>query len=215
MISDGDLTKALQEAKKSKKRNFTQRIEFIVNFKDIDLKNPQNRIKTEMTLPNPAGKDIKIAFFAEQDMVKKAQEANVDKVITKKELDELAKDPKLAKKLADEYEFFLAQSTLMVQIGKTLGRVLGPRGKMPKPVPPAADPTGLVNKYKKSIYVNMKDAPQVQIPVGNDKNKDSEIVENIQSVLKNLEHEKLFERGVDSFIRSMYIKTSMGQAIRV
>lgn len=215
MISDEDLTKALKEAKKSKKRNFTERVEFIVNFKDIDLKNPQNRIKTEMTLPHSAGKDVKIAFFAEQDMVKKAQDANADKVITKKELDELSKDAKLAKKMADEYDFFLAQSTLMVQIGKTLGRVLGPRGKMPKPVPPAVDPTGLVNKYKKSIYVNMKDSPIIQVPVGNGNIKDSEIVENIQSILKSLENQKLFERGVESFIRSMYIKTTMGQAIQV
>ena len=68
---------------------------------------------------------------------------------------------------------------------------------------------------KKSIYVNMKDSPQIQVSVGNEVSKDTEIVENIQSILKNLENQKIFERGVDSFIRSMYVKTTMGQAIQV
>ena len=49
MVSDEEFTKAVQDAKKSKKRKFTQRVEFIINFKDIDLKNPLNRIKTEIT----------------------------------------------------------------------------------------------------------------------------------------------------------------------
>ena len=79
----------------------------------------------------------------------------------------------------------------------------------------SVDPTGLITKYKKSIYVNMKDSPLIQVPVGNENNKDSEITENIQSILKILENQKIFERGVDSFIRSMYVKTTMGEAIKV
>ncbi len=215
MIPKEEIQKKVEEAKKSKKRNFTQRVEFIINFKDIDLKKPQNRIKTEITLPNSTGKDIKVGFFADDDMVKKANEAGADKVITKKELDEMSKDQNIAKSTAEEYDFFLAQSTLMLQIGKSLGRIFGPRGKMPKPLPPDADPTGLINKYKNSININMKTLPIIQVPVGNEKEDDNKIAENIETILKTLENQPVFERGMKSFVSSMYVKTTMGPSVKV
>ena len=215
MINEDAIKKALKAAKKSTKKNFTQRVEFILNLRDIDLKTPQNRIKTDVALPHSSGADTKIAVFAEEDMVKKATEANADRVLTKKDLDEMVKSSKIAKKTASEFDYFLAQSTLMIQIGKTLGKILGPRGKMPKPVPPTADLNSMVNRYKRSVSINMKDAPQIQVPVGSEETKDEEILENIHTILRTLENEKVFERGIDPHIRSMYIKTTMGEAVKV
>ena len=39
-------------------RKFVESIEFSFTIKDVDLKNPNNRIQEEIRLPNGRGKDI-------------------------------------------------------------------------------------------------------------------------------------------------------------
>jgi len=135
-----------------------------------------------------------------------------DVVITPEEIKELAEDKKKAKQVAESCDFFLAEAPLMPTIGRSLGRVFAPRGKMPKPIPPDADIAPIVEKLRKSVRVRSKDRPTFHCLVGREDMPPEDIAENVENVLHRVESK--LERGRMN-IRSAYIKTTMGSAVRV
>jgi len=203
-----DIVEKLKEAKeKSKKRKFTQTWDLIINLKNIDLKKPENRFSGNVILPHEIGKDIKICVITDS-LAKKAEELGV-KVLRKDDLKNI--DKKEVKRLAKEYDYFLGEVTLMPLIGKTLGPVLGPRGKMPKPFPPTADIEKLIEMGKKSFSVNVK-IPVIQGAVGTENLEEEKVKENIEAVLdfviKNL------PKG-ERQIKSVYAKLTMGKPVKL
>lgn len=197
--------KAIQNAKS---RNFKESIELAINLKDIDLSLPANRIDEEIILPHGRGKKVKVGLFGTEEMAIKAKGV-ADLIITPKELEELSDDKRAAKKMAKEFQFFIAEAPLMPTIGKSLGVVLAPRGKMPRPIPPGADPTGLINNLRKSVKARSRKNKTFHVLVGT-KDMDSKLVaENINTVLKRIRTK--LAKG-DHNIGSIYIKTSMGPA---
>ncbi|MDI6708935.1 MAG: 50S ribosomal protein L1 [Candidatus Thermoplasmatota archaeon] len=200
---------AVKEALEGGKRNFKESVELAVNLKDIDLSNPKNRIDLELALPKGRGKDIKVALFGAGELAVKAKPYT--RVISPEELDKLS-DKKAAKALAEEYDFFLADASLMPTIGKKLGTVLGPRGKMPKPISPLADPVAIVNNLKSTVRIKSKESKTLHVPVGTKDMSSEDLAENIETVLKKLEES--LERGKLN-IGSVYVKTTMGKSVRI
>jgi len=208
------ITTAIKEVKeKSKKRNFTQSVELILNLKDIDMKSPEGRIQERIELPYPSPeKPNKICVIATGELALKAKRAKADLVIGKDELAGLAGRKKELRKIANEYNFFMAEAPLMPRVGKTLGPALGPRGKMPVPVPPTADISGLIKRYRKMVFVRMRNQPVIRCRVGTESMKEEEITENVQTVLKTIEGK--LKRGMKN-IKTVYLKTSMGKPVKV
>ena len=128
------------------------------------------------------------------------------------ELQAIADDKKQAKKLANKTNYFIAEAPLMAVVGKKLGTVLGPRGKMPKPIPPGADPTAMVDNLRKTVSVRTKDRMTFHAPVGTVNMPAEEIAENIEVLLKRIELK--LEKGRMN-IESAYVKTTMGPSERV
>lgn len=208
-----EILEAVKKAKEdSKPRNFTQSVDVVINIKDLDVKKPENRIDEEVLLPKGRGKDIKIAFIADGELALQAKNAGADLVITKSELEELGKDRKEAKKIANQYNFFVAQADLMPLVGRFLGPVLGPRKKMPKPVPATIKPDTIIDRLKSTIKVRVKDQPVIQALVGSQEMDDELIADNIEAVLGILDRK--LEKGRNQ-IKSIYVKTSMGPVARV
>jgi len=202
--------KALDE-ENNKKRKFVQSVEVVINLKDVDLQKPQNRIDEEIELPKGRARPAKIGVFASGELAFKAKDV-ADVVITPEEIKELAEDKKKAKQVAESCDFFLAEAPLMPTIGRSLGRVFAPRGKMPKPIPPDADIAPIVEKLRKSVRVRSKDRPTFHCLVGREDMPPEDIAENVENVLHRVESK--LERGRMN-IRSAYIKTTMGSAVRV
>jgi large subunit ribosomal protein L1 len=202
--------KALEESKKLE-RKFKQSVDVVINLKNIDMNDAKNRIEDEVMLPHGRGTEAKLAIFASGDLALKSKN-HVDLLIKPEEIEELAKDKKKFKKIADEYDFFIAEAPLMPTIGKTLGIILGPRGKMPKPVPPTIDITGIAKNLRKTIKVRSKTSKTIHATVGQEEMKTEQIAENIDAILKRLEGK--LERGKMN-IGSVYVKTSMGPPMRI
>jgi large subunit ribosomal protein L1 len=208
-----EILEAVKKAKdESKPRNFTQSIDVVINIKDLDVKKPENRIDEEVFLPKGRGKDVKIAFIADGELAVQAKNAGADLVITKSDLEEMGKNRKDSKKIANQYNFFVAQADLMPLVGRFLGPVLGPRKKMPKPVPASAKPDPILERLKSTVKIKIKDQPVIQALVGSNEMEDEMIAENIEAVLGILDRN--LEKGRNQ-IRSMYVKTSMGPVVRV
>lgn len=184
-----NLEKALIELRKSKKRNFDQSVDLIINLQKFDPR--KNTINFFATLPHKI-KNKKIAGFLE------AKNPNIEKVITGSEFKKYS-DKKELKKLVKKFDFFIAQASLMPKVATTFGRVLGPAGKMPSPqlgiIMNADEKTlkELKEKINSSIKIKTKE-PSIKILIGKQSMKDSEIVENAMTiynaVLKNLPRDK-------------------------
>lgn len=207
------ILEAVKKAKEdSKPRNFTQSVDVVINIKDLDMKKPENRIDEEVFLPQGRGKDVRIAFIADGELALQAKNAGADLVITKSNLEDLGKNRKEAKRMANQYNFFVAQADLMPLVGRFLGPVLGPRKKMPKPVPANAKPDPIIDRLKNTVNVRIKNQPVIQALVGSQQMDDEQIAENIETILVVLDRN--LEKG-RSQIKSMYVKTSMGPVSRV
>jgi large subunit ribosomal protein L1 len=133
-------------------------------------------------------------------------------VITPDELGTIADNKKDAKKIANKTDYFIAEAPLMAVVGKRLGTVLGPRGKMPKPIPPGADPTGMVENLRKSVSIRTKDRMTFHVPVGAADMDPEKIAENIEAIMKRVETR--LEKGKMN-IASSYVKTTMGPSERI
>ncbi|MBN3036868.1 MAG: 50S ribosomal protein L1 [Candidatus Diapherotrites archaeon] len=208
------LKEGIKKAKEStKKRKFKQTVELAINFKGIDFSKAQNRLNLEVSLPKGRGKENKVAVIANEELALKAKNA-ADKVIRADEMEKLGKNKKEVKKIARDYDAFIAEVSLMAAVGKHLGQVLGPQGKMPKPIPPGADPAPIIKKLKGSVAIRTKgkNMPVVHAPIGTEEMNDDDLFANAQAIIKAVE-DKLPQH--DQNIKNVVIKTTMGPAITI
>lgn len=210
-MNNNDLNNTIQEVKeRGKKRNFAQSIDLAINTKQIDLKKPANKFTEEIQLPKGLGKDLKIAVIGDNLVVK--SKGIADGLINNKVLTTFEKDKKELKKALNKYDYFIAEAPFMIRIGKSLGRFMAPRGKMPKPLPPQADPAPLINQLKNTIKASLKNNSAIHCTIGNENMKNEDLIENFNTVLQTLE--KKLPTGKNN-IKSIYIKTTMGPAIKI
>jgi large subunit ribosomal protein L1 len=208
-----ETVEAVKQALAAKpKRNFTESVDLAINLKNIDLSQPKNRVDEEIILPAGRGKPVKVCVFAKGDVAINAEKAGADYVFPPEEIEKLGGDKARAKKLAKEVNFFIAETAYMPAIGKKLGTVLGPRGKMPTPLPPQADVTNMVNRLKKAIKVRSKDRMTFHTIIGNETMQPEQIADNIDAILNRIEGK--LEKGKMN-IGSVYVKTTMGPAVKV
>ena len=101
---------------------------------------------------------------------------------------------------------------MMPSVGRFLGPVLAPRGKMPTPIPPGADLKAIIKKNSSAARIRIRKNPIISVRIGSESMNDKEIAENAMAIIRMLE-EKL-DKGLDH-VRSAYIKTTMGPPIKV
>ncbi|MFQ6077193.1 MAG: 50S ribosomal protein L1 [Candidatus Bathyarchaeia archaeon] len=204
---------AIDAAKKdSKKRGFEQSIELIVVLQGIDLKKPENRINELVELPHPPGKEVRIGVFATGDMALRAKNAGVNVVMGRDDLEKMAGDKKTAKNLAKNTDYFIAEAPLMPLVGKSLGPILGPKGKMPTPVPPTAPMDAMVERLLRTVRIRMMDQPNIQCAVGTEDMPSERVAENVQAVITAIGRK--VPGGMRS-VRKAFIKTTMGPRVKI
>ena len=135
-----------------------------------------------------------------------------DQVLDGNELADLGDDDDAAKDLAGDTDFFLAEESMMQDIGRYLGTVLGPRGKMPDPISPDDDVVEMIDRMKKSVQLRSGDRRTFHTRVGARDMSAEEIADNIDVILRRL-HANL-EKGPLN-LDSVYVKTTMGPAVEV
>lgn len=206
------ISSALKDAVESaQQRNFVESLEMAFTLKDIDLKVPTNRVQEEIRLPHGRGKELKIAMFASGEAAAQAKTAGID-VIDPALIEDIGGDKPNAKRMAKKYDFFLSEVPHMGTVGRFLGVVLGPRGKMPRPVPPKIDPGMIATGLRNTVVVRSRDKMTFHTSFGTLKQSEDELLDNAMAVVDRVTSK--LERGFGN-INSLYIKTTMGPAIRV
>ena len=192
-------------------RNFRETVDLAVNLRDLDLNDPSNRVDESVVLPAGTGQETRIVVFATGETALRAEEV-ADDVLSPDELEDLGDDDDAAKDLADETDFFVAEASMMQDIGRYLGTVLGPRGKMPTPLQPDDDVVETVNRMKNTVQLRSRDRRTFHTRVGAEDMSAEDIADNIDVIVRRLE--AALEKGPLN-IDSIYVKTTMGPSVEV
>jgi large subunit ribosomal protein L1 len=167
---------SLTNLRKEKERKFDQTVDLVINLQKFNVK--KDSINLYINFPHKI-KDKRIAGFLEvkNDAVDTITLAEFKKYNDKKAL----------KKLVKQYDFFVAQSSLMPKVATTFGRALGPAGKMPSPqmgIMLNADAKTIATlkaKINTGVKIRTKES-SIKLAVGKQSMKDEDIIENAMSV---------------------------------
>ncbi len=216
-MEKAQIKKALEELRKNAvKRKFKQSVDFALSLKDIDLKKTDGHIDIFVTLPHQTGKQVKVCGLTGGELTPQAKkECNF--TISNEEFKNYAGNKKAIKKLADQYDYFVAQANIMPEVAKTFGSILGPKKKMPNPkagcvVPPNANLKLLVEKLQKTVRLTMKTELAIKAKAGNEELSDDDLTDNIlflyNSAVQNLPSER-------NNVKKATIKFTMGKPVKL
>ena len=204
----GEFEKFMEENKG--KRKFEQSVELAINFRGLDFTKPNNRLNQDILLPNGKGKTNKIALFTtDKALIEKAAASDVE-VLDGNALAAMANDKE---KLASLLKYVLvAQPSLMPNIARYLGPFLGPRNKMPKPLPASMDLAKMSGEINKSILIRNKGKflPTIHCVVGSEKMEARKIFDNIKEVVNGVT-----KKTGANHIRSAYVKLTMSKPLKL
>ena len=209
MLSNQQLAELVKKGKdQSKERKFTQSIELMVTLKEVDPKKTDLNVNEIVYLPHPTSKQAKVCFIGSGDLAVRAKAAKANLVMDPSQLENYGGSKRDAKKLARSYDFFLADTALMPRVGKVLGQTLGPKGKIPTPVPPNASVETMINRMRTAIRVRSRGSLGVMAKAGDSSLTEAQLAENILAVINAIV--KKLPNG-DKNIKTIMVKTTMGK----
>ena len=212
MVNEAQLVQIIKQAKESdKERKFNQTMEMIMVFKDVDVKKGF-AINEIIQLPKKINRPASVCIMATGDMGIKAKKANADRVINEDELTKLGANKRESRKFINKYDFFLADTKLMPTVGKVLGQLLGPRGKMPTPVPFNAPIESFLERFRASIKVRVKGSLSMSCKIGEENMDDLDLAANANAVATTIE--KKLPNG-NRNIKKIMVKTTMGNIVKL
>lgn len=213
-----DKSKVLEAIKKAReagsKKKFNQSFDLIINLKDLNLKKPEEKLDIFIVLPKGVGKKRKLCALVDNALYTDAK-GIFDKVILNSDFPSVSQ--KEAKKLAQDYDYFIAQANIMPDIAKNFGKVLGVRGKMPNPksgavVPPKIALKPIYDKFQKVVRLITKNELTVKCAVGSEVMGDDDVAENVLTAYNAAIHALPQEV---SNVKKVLLKLTMGAPVEV
>jgi large subunit ribosomal protein L1 len=187
---------------------FDETVEVHFNL-GLNVRHAEQQLRSTLVLPHGTGKETRIAVFAEGEKAKEAEDAGADVVG--------AAD--LAKRIEegfDDFDVTIATPDMMGTVGK-LGRILGPRGKMPNPK--AGTVTFEVGKAVRDskggkLEYRTDRGANVHLSIGKKSFEERALLENYATVLDEIVRAKP-AAAKGRYIRSITLTTSMGPGVKV
>jgi large subunit ribosomal protein L1 len=199
---------AIRMVKSWPERKFDETVEVHFNL-GLNVRHADQQLRGTLMLPHGTGREVRVAVFAEGEKAKEAQDAGADVVGS----------ADLAKQIEegfDDFEVAIATPDQMGNVGR-LGRILGPRGKMPNPK------TGTVTmdvgkavseaKAGKLEYRTDRGA-NVHVAIGKRSFDERLLAENYAALLDEINRAKP-AAAKGRYIRRITLTTTMGPGIHV
>ena len=199
-----NVKEAIKEIKDKSQENFVASVEIHIN---LDLEKDQN-IRFNIVLPHGTGKTKKIAVLASQ----KIEDADLN--LVESDIQKIEKGEIVAKR---DFDILITEPKFMPKIAK-VANILGPAGVMPNPksgtVTDKIEET--VDKYKHGqIEIRTEpSAPIIHTMVGKINWESEKLEENILALLTSLRQNRPI-KAKPSFIKSAFLKTTMGKSIEL
>ncbi|HLD05649.1 MAG TPA: 50S ribosomal protein L1 [Candidatus Nanoarchaeia archaeon] len=198
----------------SAKRQFIQSVDIIITLKDLNWKNPEEQVEFFVSLPHGTGDKQKICALVGPELMEEAKKTMDETILP----DDYAKyDKRTTRKLARQYDYFIAQANIMNQIAAKFGRFFGPKGKMPNPkagciVPPKGNLKPVYDRLQKMIKISSKKGPFIHVKVGKESMSEEQLAENIKIIYEQLTHTL---PKAENNIRNLYVKLTMSKPVKV
>ncbi len=175
----------------------------------IDPRQSDQVVRGTISLPKGTGKTLKVAVFAEDEAAEAAHSAGADTV----------GGEELVQKINDGWlDFDVAISTpKMMQHVRRLGRVLGPKGKMPSPRSGTVtdDVAAAVQEFKQGkIEYRNDDTGNVHVPLGKMTFAAEDLIENASTFLEHISRTKP-AAAKGKYIKRASLSTTMGPGVKL
>ncbi len=208
LVTERHLQELIKQARDGlDKRQFTQSAELTLILKDIDVKRGFS-LNEVVNLPHKSNDESAICLIGSGDLAMRARKMGIPTILEPQELDRLGTNKREARKLVRKHDFFLSDTSLMASVGRSIGQFLGPKGKMPTPLPYGAPLESIVNRFQGSIRLRIKNQLNVSARVGDENMDDSSLANNAIAVVSALE--KKLPQG-EKNIRAAVFKFTMGR----
>ena len=211
LIEKGKIYKikeAIDLALKTSTTKFDSTVELHVRL-GVDPRQADQNIRDIIVLPEGTGKTVRVAVFAEEDIVKEALKAGADiaggdEFLTKLDKGEI------------NFDILITMPNMMVKLSK-YARILGPKGLMPNPKSGTVtnDISKAISQSKAGKVEYRVDSTGIvhlgvgKVSFGNDK-----IAKNIDTVFASLKSNKPSSIKA-AYVKSITLTTSMGPGIPV
>jgi large subunit ribosomal protein L1 len=175
----------------------------------LNVRHADEQLRGTLALPNGLGKDVKVAVFAQGEKAREAEEAGAD-VVGAEDLAQRVQDG------FDDFDVAIATPDLMPVVGR-LGRILGPRGKMPNPrVGTVTMDVGKAVEESKAGKVEYRTDRNaiVHLVIGKRSFDERRLLENYAAVLDELIRAKP-AAAKGRYLRTITVTTTMGPGIKV
>jgi large subunit ribosomal protein L1 len=199
---------AIRMLKAAETAKFDETVEAHFNL-GLNVRHAEQQLRGTLMLPHGTGRETRVAVFAEGEKAREAQEAGADVVGT----------ADLAKQIEegfDDFDVAIATPDQMGVVGK-LGRILGPRGKMPNPK------TGTVTmdvgkavqeaKAGKLEYRTDRGA-NVHVTIGKKSFDERQLLENYAALIDEIMRAKP-AAAKGRYVKTATLTTTMGPGIHV
>ncbi|MEZ0393643.1 MAG: 50S ribosomal protein L1 [Desulfurococcaceae archaeon] len=193
-------------------RKFRQSFEMYLVLDPKKVKKDDVQVNEVVALPNRFSSLPKVALIAGGEMATKAKEAGIDLVISPDDVDRLSTNKRELKRIIREYDFFASDASLMPKVGRSLGRYLGPRGKMPIPVPSGSSIQALADRLRSSVRARARAQLAIAAKIGDIDMPDEKVAENARALLNALKDK--VPQGERS-IKKIVIKATMGKPVEL
>merc|ERR1712178_377799 len=198
------------QASKDKNRKFTESVELQIMLKNYDPQKDK-RFSGTVKLPHVAKPNFKVCVLGNQAHIDQAIANNIPHMSVD-DLKKLNKDKKLVKKLAKQYDAFLASDALIRQIPRLLGPGLNKAGKFPAILASGEDMVAKIAEMQMTIKFQMKKVLCLAVAVGNINMSEDQLAQNINMSINYLV--SLLKKKWQN-VRSLNIKTTMGKPQRL
>lgn len=203
---------ALMKNAQEKKRGFLETIELQIALKNYDP-SKDKRFSGVVRLPIAPKKKYTVCVIGDQKHIEEAKAKGIPSM-SQDDLKKLKKDKKLVKKLANQYDAFLASASLIRMIPRLLGPGLNKAGKFPAVLGANEDITKKVEEAKASIKFQLKSkkALCLGVAVANVGMSEEDIQANITLAVNFFV--SLLSKNWQQ-VKRLYIKSTMGPSHRI
>ena len=203
------IEKLIPEIKKNCTTKFDESLDLNLQINNKQKKSEIN-LRTVVNLPAGSGKKIKVAVVCEEAKSKIAKDAGAD-IVGGEEFIEKIKSGEL------NFEKLICTPSMMIKLSK-LGKVLGPKGLMPKPkLGTVTDDLNKAVSNAKSGQAEIKNDKDgnLGLSLGKKSFSDEKIIQNFNAVLDVLEKEKGNQTIKGDLIKSAFLTSTMGVSYKL
>eukprot|EP00494_Astrolonche_serrata_P030771 UN31039 len=206
--------KERNEARAAKKRQFIETVEIQIGLKGFDPSRDK-RINAVTVLPFKPKMKYRFCLLGN---AKQCEEAAAEKVPfkTQEELKATKRNKKIVKKMAKQYDAFLASSTLIKKIPRLLGPTLNKIGKFPTPIKPSEKIAEKIKEMERTVKGSLKFKPGAPMcmafPIGNVSQTEDQVKRNLVHIINYLVSQ--FKKGWQN-VKRIHIKTTMGKPRKI